>query len=227
MRQTPLTPLLHYKQAYLDDARLFADALAELQGQLATIEAKLERSKPPQSSVLKEVLELTDTPQFRAYVQGTLSPAPQPGLAAGIDDNVRLLGVLRTEMAGYVRRIEALQEGMKARLESIAVAAADGDGDEAWRAAADDALLSAGMVDGLKKDLVLIVSVCGLGFRCSTLSDTLPRWLQEKVTSAVSVLTPSADVSSYLTILKVQPYLSSALVEQVLAWRRGGSGLDL
>lgn len=179
----------------------------------------MERSKPPQASVLKEVLELADTPRFRGYVEGTLAPAPQPGLANGIDENVRLLGVLRAEMAGYVRRIEAIQEGMKAGLLNCNVAAEDGGDEEAWRAAADDALLSAGMVDALKKDLVLIVSASCEKTAMKHPFHPLPHCLQEKVAGAVSVLTPSADISSYLTILKVQPYLSTALVDQVRSWR--------
>ena len=45
-------------------------------------------------------------------------------------------------------------------------------------------------------------------------------YVQEKVTGAVSVLTPSADISSYVTILRIQPYLPSGLLEEVLSWRR-------
>ena len=47
-------------------------------------------------------------------------------------------------------------------------------------------------------------------------------FLQDRLTDAVSVLTRSADISTYLTIMKIQPYLESSLLEEVLSWRGQG-----
>jgi hypothetical protein len=117
--------------------------------------------------------------KFKQYIEGTLPPPPQPDLAAGIDENIRLLSVLCSEMSKFVARIENLQHILKVNLQKSfeegmiqqgaeqleeqvddTIISGDGDGDSkrsAWEQATNDALLAAGTVDALKQDLVLIV----------------------------------------------------------------------
>ena len=111
--------------------------------------------------------------KFKQYIEGTLPPPPQPDLAAGIDENIRLLSVLCSEMSKFVARIETLQQILKLKLqqsfeermiqqgeEQQQVENTSGDGGSkrsVWEQATNDALLAAGTVDALKQDLVLIV----------------------------------------------------------------------
>lgn len=99
----------------------------------------------------------------------------------GIDENVRLLSVLRTEMLGQVTRMEILQETLKNAMQSSIERANEGEVNDAagedvdqpcdaalkdstdnevrdWEIVASDALLAAGVVYAVKKDVVLIVS---------------------------------------------------------------------
>ena len=77
--------------------------------------------------------------------------------------------MLRKEMRAQVARMEAFQENLKTAM-AVSVKGAYEEGEEiaaetgvaagggSWEGAANDALLAAGLVDGLKKDTILIVS---------------------------------------------------------------------
>jgi hypothetical protein len=164
-------PVSHsFIQDYLNDLRLFTAALEELQGQLSKIESELSRSKAKASEVMKGVLEKANSSKFKQYIEGSLPPPPQPELAAGIDENIRLLSVLCSEMNRFVARIESIQDSLKLNLQNSLErqhqeeGGESGDGDSdgdggTWEQAANDALLAAGIVDALKQDHVLIVSL--------------------------------------------------------------------
>jgi len=109
---------------------------------------------------MKGVLEKANTLKFKQYIEGSLPPPPQPNLAAGIEENIRLLSVLCSGMSKFVARIEFLQDNLKLDLENFLEKQSEleQDGNGTWEQAANDALLAAGTVDALKQDLVLIVS---------------------------------------------------------------------
>jgi hypothetical protein len=230
-------------QDYLNDSRLYTAALEELQGQLSKIESELSRSKAKPSELMKRVLENANTLKFKQYIEGSLPPPPQPNLAAGIDENIRLLSVLCSEMSELVARIEFLQGNLVLKLQSFSEKRSElqqeGGGEtqhmdsgSTWEQAANDALLAAGTVDALQQDLVLIVSSSIFCFsmhirKCKAQKKcwlcTIFYSLQRKVTEAVSILTPSAEVSSYVAVLKVQPYFPTSLLEEILSWKRESS----
>jgi hypothetical protein len=110
------------------------------------------------------VLENANTSKFKHYIEGSLPPPPQPNLAAGIDENIRLLSVLRSEMNKFVARIESIQGNLKLNLQNCLekyrkeqLEEKNDDSSNTWEHVANDALLAAGTVDALKQDLVLIV----------------------------------------------------------------------
>ncbi|KAH7619292.1 hypothetical protein Ndes2526B_g06255 [Nannochloris sp. 'desiccata'] len=192
---------------YLNDYRLFTAALEELQGQLSKIESELSKSKSKPSKLMKVVSEKANTLKFKQYIEGSLPSPPQPNLAAGIDENIRLLSVLCSEMSKFVDRIEILQDTLKLKFKHSSEMQSELQQEEeeggkhhgsTWEQAANDALLAAVTVDALKQDLVLI----------------------RKVAETVSILTPSAELSSYVLILNVHPHFSTSLLEELLSWRR-------
>jgi hypothetical protein len=123
---------------------------------------------------MKGVLEKAKTAKFKQHIEGFLAPAPQPDLAVGIDENIRLLSVLCSEMNTFVARLEIVQGTLQRKLHNFlgeqAEMQRDGEGDEeehindgsgnssSWEQAANDALLAAGTVDALRQDILLIVS---------------------------------------------------------------------
>lgn len=116
---------------------------------------------------MKVVSEKANTLKFKQYIEGSLPSPPQPNLAAGIDENIRLLSVLCSEMSKFVDRIEILQDTLKLKFKHSSEMQSELQQEEeeggkhhgsTWEQAANDALLAAVTVDALKQDLVLIVS---------------------------------------------------------------------
>ena len=122
---------------------------------------------------MKGVLEKANTLKFKQFIEGSLPPPPQPDLAMGIDENIRLLSVLCSEMNTLVARLESLADllklGLQTSFEKLKLQeqlveekqeenSTDSSGrDTIWEQAANDALLAAATVDALKQDLILIV----------------------------------------------------------------------
>ena len=119
-----------------------------------------------------------NTPRFAAYTRGTLPSQARPDLAGRIEDNLTLLRVLCQEMRGPVSSVDAVQASMQQEMSTEAerssgdAGAADcpdidgaavGPGDEAavgvqWSSIAETTVLAAALLDGLQRDLDLMVS---------------------------------------------------------------------
>jgi hypothetical protein len=226
MYQPAHSVLVFNWQKYIDDARLFTDALSELQAQVSKIEAstaKARQSTTP-STVMKSVMQKAPSPALTAYIKGELAGAPQPDLARQIDENCRLLRVLCKEMESFSARIASVQAALRAGLEqsldrctALDVPAdvqeddtrGNDETDEELRTvdqqlvqdlggSAQVALIAASLADGIERDLDLV----------------------KRVAAAVTVLSPAEEIGAYEMILRAHPYIDDRVLETVLSWRQ-------
>ena len=146
---------------------MFAATLEELAGQLALLQPSSSSSssskpKPPKpSALLQRVLAGAPSDRLRAYAEGRLhAEVLQPQLPQQLDENLRLLGVLATEMGGFVRQLQGAADAAAAVLANGGVGVDDNDAGTSANEDDDDAaLLMAAAVDGAVKEMQLIVSL--------------------------------------------------------------------
>lgn len=115
------------------------------------------------------ILTQANTSDFKAYVDGTLCRRPMTDLAKRLDDNVRLLSVLRNEMRGHVQKASAVYTYTKAMITrdrdtSVATTSEGGNDSPASTSSGDgtvqyDALMAANIADNLERELLLVVSL--------------------------------------------------------------------
>lgn len=151
---------------------MFVSVVEELAGQLTALQPTQQRDSKPQlqqtrasaagpSQLLQRVLERAPSERLAAYVAGTLPPsAPlQRGLPEQLDQNLRLLGVLASEMRRFVAQLEGLADSAAtAALCDVESSVKERpSGSEGPAAASDTVLLMAGVLEGIVKEMTLIV----------------------------------------------------------------------
>ncbi len=240
-------------QVFIDGGRLLAEALAELQGQLAALEPA-PRAEP--CDALKRVLEevrvwLTacrpvtpcpaavgspaahppqaHSPALEAFLRSGAAPsaeaaAARPGLAAAIDENLRLLVVVHAEMAAAAARVAAAHAELAAAAATEGPRARPEGGDaELGKEEVDISVAAAAAADGVEADLDMVVSRLRppsfsslplLPLTASAVS------LQARIVATTALGTPAEEVGSFAKLARLQPRLPDVLVEEVLSWRR-------
>lgn len=155
-------------------------ALEELQEQLTFLHSLWRRPGPNPSPLLQRAAAKAPSAGLQTYLAGKAARRRRPELGETIDDNVKLLEVLASQMQEQVAGMEELQIGMHERMQQVLASAASGEQEDRdapgpdTSAAVDASLLAAALVDVLLQDVGMVVSlrqqrkIVATGLGCSS-----------------------------------------------------------